>query len=213
MILYLAMTHLSHYIGLSNEGIGMSECPNEDIVVADKSARKRFLIALVLITAAAAVLTYYLSQHIERLKILAAADPDLAMHGLVRLMRIVLLAGVLLACLVGASLIRTALRTLRAGRFPPPGMRVIRDTRVVTGARARIQAITLMVVAVIFIAAQFLLLFYVPGVLERLQPRRSQQRPFQLRLAACCWEPKRVTVMGPEARSGFAKTARNRDSC
>ncbi len=33
-----------------------------------------------------------------------------------------------------------ALRALKAGRYPPPGMKVVKDTRVKTGRQAKIMA-------------------------------------------------------------------------
>src|SRR2546425_8413563 len=44
----------------------------------------------------------------------------------------------LIAWLVGAVAIRLSMKTLRVRRFPPPGMRVVRDTPVLRGGAARL---------------------------------------------------------------------------
>jgi hypothetical protein len=51
----------------------------------------------------------------------------------------------LAAWLVGVDAIRRSMQTLRARRFPPPGMRVVRDTPVLRGGRARLVAVVWLV--------------------------------------------------------------------
>ena len=64
------------------------------------------------------------------------------------------------ACLSGLGLVaagvwfaRLARRTARSGRFPPPGMKVIRDTPLRTGAKARAMARSAFASAVVLILA------------------------------------------------------------
>jgi hypothetical protein len=44
----------------------------------------------------------------------------------------------LAAWLVGVDAVRRSMRTIRARRFPPPGMRVVRDTPVLRGRMAHV---------------------------------------------------------------------------
>jgi hypothetical protein len=141
---------------------------SEDIVVADKGLRTKVLVAMVLLVLALIALTQYWTHYLEQLKGLAALNPQLAIDKLFRLLRITLGVGMILVGVAGFSMVRTAMKTLRAGRFPPPGMKVIRDTRIVTGISAKLRAILLIVIAVLLIAFQVFALVYLPRTLEQI---------------------------------------------
>src|SRR4030065_221537 len=59
-----------------------------------------------------------------------------------------------------------ARRTFKSGQYPPPGMRVIRNTRLRTGAQARRAAISLIVCSGILIVIVFFFLYW-PYVFEK----------------------------------------------
>lgn len=63
----------------------------------------------------------------------------------------------------GAYTWRLGRRVVEAGRFPAPGMKVIRDTPVQTGQRARVTGYVMMFLAVLMVASAFAgaVLFYV----------------------------------------------------
>jgi hypothetical protein len=59
----------------------------------------------------------------------------------------------LAAWLVGGDAVRRSMLTLRARRFPPPGMRVVRDTPVLRGRPARVFGMVGMVLGVALLTA------------------------------------------------------------
>jgi hypothetical protein len=63
-------------------------------------------------------------------------------------------------------------RILKSGRFPPPGMKVIRDTKIETGAKAKKVAISLIALSSIVIV-MILFLVYLPFVFEKKLLKKS----------------------------------------
>jgi hypothetical protein len=66
-------------------------------------------------------------------------------------------------------LIAVAIRVLKTERYPPPGMKVIRDTRLCTGRKARITAYVLMVNSVILILLVSLIFLFFLRLAEKLE--------------------------------------------
>jgi hypothetical protein len=90
---------------------------------------------------------------VEDLQELGRADPNLAVEraGLtIKLLALTL--GILLA-LFAAWLFHFSLRVQRAGRFPPPGARLIRESRILTGVEAETRARRGFIMAAIIAAA------------------------------------------------------------
>jgi len=110
---------------------------NREIVPADKNLRNRTIIlAIVLFVVGLAVL-YLLRVRLEAIENLAGEDLSSAVDQVLRLTAIVAwVAGPSFVGL-GVWLWWIARRINRGGRFPPPGMKVIRDTPVRTGDRAK----------------------------------------------------------------------------
>jgi hypothetical protein len=111
-----------------------------EIVKADPRLKRLSLIGVVAGVLAGAGLIWAFGAWMARVQALARVSPDQARQQLgSALAWLSLLMGAGLAAF-GLYLTRLAVRTLRAGRYPLPGMRVIRDTPVVTGAQARRRA-------------------------------------------------------------------------
>jgi H+/Cl- antiporter ClcA len=131
---------------------------NTDFIPADKELRRKFIIFLVIVTLALIIVEPHVKAYLDQINQLSKKDPELAltkaMPPLKWSMRVVFLA--LLG--MGAYLILLARRTLRSGQYPPPGMRVIRDTRLRTENQAKRSAISLIVLASILIVVAFFFL-------------------------------------------------------
>jgi hypothetical protein len=72
------------------------------------------------------------------------------------------------AVVLGGVLGRLSWRTLSAGRYPPPGTRVINDTPVLHGDRARRYGRGGLVLAALLIVAGLWVPYRIHGVLEQL---------------------------------------------
>lgn len=110
----------------------------EEIVPADKRHRRLALVTAVLITLVGVLLLGILYGYLGQIKRdMAEKDRRTAEGELLRLTAAVNWIGGLSFVGMGAWFWRLGRRINRSGRFPPPGAKVIRDTRVRTGAKAR----------------------------------------------------------------------------
>jgi len=111
--------------------------PDPEIVPADPTLRRWVLIALAVAIPAGIPLIQFFSGKLSDYKALAATDIEGAIAGIRELIRY--LIGINAAVTVAAAtyFLLLARRVLGSGRFPPPGMRVIRDARIRRGRLAR----------------------------------------------------------------------------
>ena len=138
----------------------MKNTSSDEIIPADKGLRKKTIILVIGIVLAAMILGPYVNGYLADLRQEGVERPELAYSKMIALMKWVLGSAALLITLTGVYLLVIAFRSLKAGRYPPPGMKVIKDTRVKTGRQAKIMAyllifnsvaITLLVGLVIFL--------------------------------------------------------------
>lgn len=142
--------------------------PTPAIVPADKELRLKALVGIVLLAALALACWPYWAQLLREARILAETRPELAVKRLVFYARVILGGGLMLLGFLGAILIRVAVRTIQSGRFPPPGMKVLRDTPINTGNGAKLRAILLVAVTFVLVTSQVFLFFYLPKTLEKI---------------------------------------------
>ena len=118
----------------------MSELSPDEIIPADKGLRRKTIILVIGIVLAVMIGGPYLSGYLADLRQEGVERPELAYPKMITLMKWVLGSAALLITLTGVYLLVIAFRSLKAGRYPPPGMKVIKDTRVKTGRQAKIMA-------------------------------------------------------------------------
>ena len=149
----------------------------ETVVRADERTRRIALAVLIGSTALGAAAILALRSYFAGLEALAETDPDLAIaKGSALLAGTSIAMGVSLVAF-GGYLFLLSRRIAASGRFPPPGMRVIRDTAVSTGREARRRATATLVMAVVLLAGGVLLpvaTFRLLAAFER--PESGQQR-------------------------------------
>ncbi len=110
---------------------------SSEIQPADERLRFRLLLLMTLAAALGAVCLHGLDDYFTELHSLAVeAQPAAAMKAK-RLVLAILGLATAGSTLFSLYLGRVSWRILRSGRFPPPGARVLSDTRVCHGRRAR----------------------------------------------------------------------------
>jgi hypothetical protein len=125
----------------------------DEFVRADKDLRRWLIFALVTL-AVVGLLTLKLTQdYLRGLELLSRDDPRQAIDRLIEFIYFVGIAFAAGALATSAYLAWTGLRVLSEQQFPPPGMWVIRDTRIVRGERARVRGYLLCAGALIALAA------------------------------------------------------------
>lgn len=109
----------------------------DQIVPADKKLRKLVLVAAVLVAAVGLPVLAVLHGYLREIENQAQRNPQAAVQKAICLTAIVAWVGGLGFVGAGLRLFRLGRRINRADRFPPPGMKVIKNTPVRTGAKAR----------------------------------------------------------------------------
>ena len=145
---------------------------NQDIVPADKNLRKKFFISLGLLVIAVFIILPYFNEYLEQIKQVSKENPEVAFKKSMFVLKATLSFVSLLLVMTGIYLMVLARRTLKSGQYPPPGMRVIRDTRLRTGTQAKVSAISLIVISCILIVLAFFFLYW-PYAFEKTVSKKK----------------------------------------
>ena len=116
---------------------------------ADPTLRRELTLVVILLALIAAVYFGYLLAEIERVRAAEAPDPSGLLAHLQWMS--VGLVGVVSAFLI--YLLSTAIKVFSSDQFPPPGARVLSDTPIRRGLRARLIAITGVILGLLSLAA------------------------------------------------------------
>ncbi len=118
---------------------------NEEIIPADRTYRKTlFIVYLVLVLVGGTLIVWVLPWAQDYLEGLEAQKA----LGIIK----VALAGLFLSIApLGAYLFTVGRKMMRYERFPPPGMRVITDTKVVEGEKVKFQGQVVVVLSLVLI--------------------------------------------------------------
>ena len=130
---------------------------NSQVVRADKAYRIKIIIVLLcfLMVAAGCVLALMSTfQDIERI---SETDPDTAQEKLRNLVTVISIVIALFSAVFAAWFIALAYRIVRSGQYPPPGMRVLKDTKLRTGRKARIMAAQQIVMALLVLCTNIVM--------------------------------------------------------
>ena len=124
---------------------------DQGVVQADKELRKKFILFLILFTIVVILIEPTLNRCIEQIKETSEKDPELAFKKSMVALKVSLGLVSFLLLMTGVYFIALARRTFKSGQYPPPGMRVIRDTRLRTGIQAKRAGISLIALSCILI--------------------------------------------------------------
>lgn len=123
----------------------------EELIRADNSLRKKTIVLLVIFVLGMMLLSPYLNNRLAAWRQAAADNPETALARHSSLFQWLLGITALLVSAGSLYLMVVALRVLKTEQYPPPGLKVIRDTRLQTGRRAKITAYVLLVNSLILI--------------------------------------------------------------
>jgi hypothetical protein len=133
---------------------------HEEIIYADKDLRRRALI----LTLGLAVFGWWgieLTQsYLHRLEILSETDPYEAARKIIPFVYAWMALSVAAVVAMSTYFFWLGVKVATTDQYPYPGMRVLRDTRIVRGGRARLRAaIALILAAVIVLAGCWAVVF------------------------------------------------------
>jgi hypothetical protein len=123
------------------------------VVRADPVLRRRVLIGCLAIVLIGVAAIDRLPASMHEIFRLARESPAAAERRARLLMLLLLGPMTVFGGVAGGATVSTAVRALRARRFPPPGARVLRDTPIVRGRTARVIASLALVLGVTLVCA------------------------------------------------------------
>jgi hypothetical protein len=127
------------------------------ILTADKKFRKQIIITLAIALPVCVAIFYDFRFYI--LKIPNGSDAAWLIKQVKSIIIWVSIANGAVSAWLSTRLILMAIHTFKSRRFPPPGMRVIRDTKIQTGRRAKVYG-CLLIAAALFVLSTNLVLFF-----------------------------------------------------
>jgi hypothetical protein len=143
---------------------------NQGIIRADsKYRRKVALIYAALILLGVVIIGMVLpwaQKYLQRL------EPVTALW----VMKVVLIVMFLSIIPMALYLLAFGCKVLASGQFPPPGVKVIKDTRIIQGEKARVRGRVLVFLSIILMVLGLSGALYPPPLLPKLKPYRSSLR-------------------------------------
>lgn len=145
---------------------------NSGIVPADKNLRKKCFIFLGLLVIAVFITLPYFNKYLEQIKQVSNENPEAAFKKSMFVLKATLGFVSFLLVMTGIYSMSLARRTLKSGQYPPPGMRVIRDTRLRTGNQAKRAGISLIALSCILIIFACFFLYW-PYAFEKTVSKKK----------------------------------------
>lgn len=145
---------------------------NSGIVPADKNLRKKFFIVLGFLMFAVFIILPYFNEYLEQIKQVSKENPEVAFKKSMFVLKATLGFVSFLLVMTGIYSMSLARRTLKSGQYPPPDMRVIRDTRLRRGTQAKRAGILLIALSWIFIIFACFFLYW-PYAFEKTVSKKK----------------------------------------
>ena len=135
---------------------------HQGIIHADKTYRRKVLVICIVLFSLGGLLIGWVlpwaKEYLHRL------DPETALS----VMKVTLVVGFLSVVPFGLYLLAFGCKVMEHERFPPPGVKVIRDTKLIEGEKARVRGRLLVVFSLILIVFGLFAAVYTPYMLHKL---------------------------------------------
>jgi uncharacterized protein involved in exopolysaccharide biosynthesis len=141
---------------------------NRFIVRADKKLRIRYIIILAVIILIFIVIFKYFLNYKHSMEILAENNPQLALGKIVALLKVIIYINPIFFLAVTIYFLGMGIKTYRTEQFPPPNIRVIRNTQLLTGAKAKQRAIILFIFSILLIIFAVVITLFMNKFLQSL---------------------------------------------
>mgnify|MGYP006301148669 CR=1 FL=1 len=129
------------------------------ILEADPAYRRKMVLALILLAVLGGAALILTKSVLDGIEALAAVDPDAAIQKIKGLIVGIIAVNAVLSSVFGLYFVVLAVRVFRSGQFPPPGMKVIRDTLLRTGNKARMAGVILSGAAVLVLSTNLIVIY------------------------------------------------------
>ena len=136
------------------------------VIPADPALRRIAVAGWAIIAIIGSGVLWYVARTLRHAQALSAYDPRGAFLEVQRVVIPAVAVGVIAGVAISAYCLVTALRILRAGRFPAPGARVLRATPIRRGAAAQRAGMTMMLISMLMLAVSIGLPIFLRSVMK-----------------------------------------------
>ena len=130
---------------------------NEKIIKTDKNFRKKILLITLFLIVAGIVFIFYFQNYLAGIKLLAEEYPELALQRIINSMEIIIFMLMIIFAGAGIYFLRLGILTMKTSQFPPPRVKVIKDTRLIEGKNAVRKGVIIIILSLLFIISGILL--------------------------------------------------------
>jgi len=124
---------------------------DDNILRADKKTRIVYLIIILVLVIAAFLIYTALQNYYQHLNSIAEDHPEEALTKVMKQVQIMIVVNPIIIAIFMLYFIILGVKTYQGRQFPPRGVKVIRDTKLVTGGKARKYAYGLWAVSVLLL--------------------------------------------------------------
>ena len=129
----------------------------------DKQYKTKTIILLILCMIAGLAVAGYFHFYLQDIKELAKYDYEQALAKMLFLFKLIMISMAFTFTSFGIYIIRISIKTIISKQFPPPGMKVIKKTELLTGKSAKTRGLigVVLAIAIIITGISFPAVFYV----------------------------------------------------
>lgn len=149
---------------------------DEAIIHADKKLRRWMLILVIVLAAAGWLLLRLIHDYVSALEAIAENDLQGALTESIALAKVGAAFFVAGTLLVSGYFLWLGIRIFKADQYPLPGMRVIRDKKIVTGNRAKARAGVAVALAMVILIAGSLVILRGSRILSGLDQKTLKKK-------------------------------------
>lgn len=153
---------------MTNPTAAIESVESQDIQAADPKLRRQVLGGLTLFVMLASFAVVRLDAYLVGLQALAKNDISAAAEKIQHLSAWLLAGLGVVTVLFGLYLVSIALRVLTSQRYPPPGMRMINDTKVLRGRNAKVYGSVALCLALAILVAGVIIPWKAQSKLDRV---------------------------------------------
>ena len=159
----------------------MSSESTNQILIADKRLRRKVLGLAIVLSGLGLAAIYALEQFLQDIQELAKESPEEALEQFSAFLSVFLAVASLSLILASGWVAHFSLKALHTEQFPPPGTRVILDTRVIHGVQARRKAFLGLIFAAMLATCSVLLPWQGWNVYQVIEPDLAPQSCLSLK--------------------------------
>lgn len=144
----------------------------KEIIKADKNLRRRTFYIIIGMALGGFWAIYYFESFFKEITIFAKTSPEDTLERISSVFYIVTWIATITTIGIGVFIFNLSLRIFRSQCFPPPGMRVIKDTKRITGQKAMTRAIIGVIFSIVIIICGILFHYLAYELIQSLSAEK-----------------------------------------